>query len=466
MASVFMNAASGFAGQTTPTVVVVGAGLAGLTTAYRLKQKGIEVQVYEARSRVGGRVFSAKIGDDEVELGGQNITDGGDAENLRRLIDEFQLELKVNRYHHDYHYFNGEEFLSKHLLIDKKFTHEDLKIQLAQVVQRSHNMKDVLDGLLKEEDPLYRATSVTLAAYEGAPPEKLSTLYANTLYHMLLGGICSVHPSVEQEENCIDIVSIKGGNALLPEELARLLGERVHLNMPLVAVSKGSEGAYELVFQNGQRVKADIVVLAIPCSVYQDIVFEGNLIPEKKLESIKSVQYGTNAKILIPFPKPPERKGGFINDRICCFFGNSKVLSLIYTGDAARFSEDTILEAYLREQPMLEKGFKDLYSSFSYPAFARDEFLVSYEGSIGYSWPNDPYAKGSYSYIAPGQEVLLAATHSENGEKVRTLFAPIDNTLFFAGEHATILAEVPGTMEAACESGERTARMIEQCVLR
>lgn len=48
----------------------------------------------------------------------------------------------------------------------------------------------------------------------------------------------------------------------------------------------------------------------------------------------------------------------------------------------------------------------------------------------------------------------------ERGVTHRKLFAPIDQTLYFAGEHATILLDVPGTMEAACESGERVAQAI------
>lgn len=45
-------------------------------------------------------------------------------------------------------------------------------------------------------------------------------------------------------------------------------------------------------------------------------------------------------------------------------------------------------------------------------------------------------------------------------EIVKPLFAPIDDRIYFAGEHASILFDVPGTMEAACESGERAARLI------
>ncbi|HSX37422.1 MAG TPA: NAD(P)/FAD-dependent oxidoreductase [Chlamydiales bacterium] len=465
LASMLLITTGGFADQKSPTVVVVGAGIAGLTTAYRLYQKGVEVQVYEARDRVGGRIFTAKVGGNIAELGGQNITDGGKAENLHRFIDEFCLELTENRVNLNHYYFDGETLTPGHLLNKKEFDHENLKSQLDDIAQKSNNMRDVLTELLDEQSPFYKTLSVRLAAYEGASVEKLSPLYVNTLYYMILGGLCSVHQGGDNEENYVDLVSIKGGNALLPEKLARSLGERVHLDMPLVAVSKSLDGSYDLSFQNGQKTKADILVLAIPCSVYSDIVFEEGLIPEEKLKSIKNVQYGTNAKLLVPFSKPPLKRKTFINDRIVSFFNaDRKILILYYTGEAGKFSSDSILEAYQQNRPMLENGLGDVCPPLVVPMVARDESLVSYEGPVGYSWPNDPYVKGSYSYIAPGQEALLTAIQSEGEEIVKTLFTPIDQSLYFAGEHASILMDVPGTMEAACESGERVARMIEKSI--
>ncbi len=74
-----MTTASLFAQNQNPKVVVIGAGIAGLTTAHRLQQAGMNVNLYEARSRVGGRIFTVSIGGHPVELGGQNITDGGEA---------------------------------------------------------------------------------------------------------------------------------------------------------------------------------------------------------------------------------------------------------------------------------------------------------------------------------------------------------------------------------------------------
>lgn len=54
----------------------------------------------------------------------------------------------------------------------------------------------------------------------------------------------------------------------------------------------------------------------------------------------------------------------------------------------------------------------------------------------------------------------MIPTLEEYGETFKALFAPIQGRLYFAGEHSSILLEVPGTMEAACESGERIARVI------
>jgi monoamine oxidase len=460
--AIFLTATTAYTENRSPKVVVVGAGLAGLTTAYRLHQKGMDVHVYEARNRVGGRVLTVQIGSTFVELGGQNITDGGGAENIHRLIEEFGLELTRNRVPFNRSYFTGEKLIPvQQLLSNKHFHPEDLKAQLDALVQSSRSMREVLNGLLEEEDPLYKTLTTGLAAYEGATIEKLSPLYAETLYYMLLGGIAAAHQGNGEEENPIHLLSIKGGNTLLPEKMAEALGDRVHLNRPLKEVSKDSEGSFVLTFQDDQQVKADRLVLAIPCSVYDEILFGEKVLPLERLEAIKSIPYGANAKLMVPFSQSPSRRVSLVNDRIVSFFDSDRsVLILYYTGEASRFSMDTILDTYRRERPMIEMGFEALCPPLVAPVYAKDQAFALYEGPVGYSWPNDPYAKGSYAYIAPGQEALLTALKEDRGEIVKRLFAPIDQKLYFVGEHASILMEVPGTMEAACESGERAARMI------
>jgi len=424
----------------------------------------MDVHVYEARPRVGGRIFTAILEGNAIDLGGHNISDGGTAKNIYRLVDELHLTLQKNTINFQYDYFTGETLIPDHLLHTGIFDPETLQVQLAEIAKQSRNMREVLNTFLKDDDFFYKALSVRLAAYEGGSIDHLSSSYAKTLYYMLLKGLPHAHQHPGETQPTIDLMSIQGGNALLPEALAQTLSEKVHLNMPLALVTRGSNGSYTLTFKNGQCVQTDILVLAMPCSVYCDITFESEILPKTTLDAIKSIPYGTNAKLLVPFPQPPlTTKRCLINDRVVSFFNAKRdILTLYYTGEASRFSSDTILETYQQERPMLEAAFGGSIPPLSTPMVAQDRSFVAYEGPVGHSWSNDPYAKGSYPYIAPGRETLLGSMQKEGAEIVKTLFAPINHTLYFAGEHTSIVLEAPGTMEAACESGERTARMIQQ----
>lgn len=456
-----------FSHQHPPRVAVIGAGIAGLTAAYRLHQSGIDVHVYEARNRVGGRILSVEIEGNIVELGGHNILDGGDAENLRALIDEFSLNLTEDAIRLNPYYFNGSKLIPRYeLLKEKQFSPDELRSRLHTIVQKSQNMRDVFCHLFNPEEPLYKLFSVMLAGYEGAPIDKLSVYYAETLYHMLLGGISHAHPGTVQHENKAAFLSIKEGNTLLLQKLASSLEDKVHLNSVLQSVSKTINGTFLLTFQNGQQEIADILVLALPCSVYEDIEFGDEVIPPKRLSQIQNVPYGTNAKILVPINSSFNKDIQYFNDHLGAFFhADQNILILYYTGDSGKFSESDLLDVYHRELPMLKMALGQKCLPASMPVLAQDMPYTIYNRSVGYSWPNDPYAKGSYSFIAAGQEEMLTQIHEEGQEKVRSLFAPIDQKLYFVGEHTTTLMEVSGTMEAACESGNRAARMIQRSLL-
>src|SRR5712691_5843750 len=77
-----------------PRVAIVGAGLAGLTCAYRLAQRDVPVDVYEARDRVGGRCWSSGGWPDGqvIEHGGELIEDW--QSSILAMIEELGLELE------------------------------------------------------------------------------------------------------------------------------------------------------------------------------------------------------------------------------------------------------------------------------------------------------------------------------------------------------------------------------------
>ena len=84
----------GESGRATPRIVVVGAGLAGLSCAYRLQQRGLGCTVYEANpKRIGGRCWTARgfAGGQTAEHGGEFIDSRH--KRIRALAKRFGFEL-------------------------------------------------------------------------------------------------------------------------------------------------------------------------------------------------------------------------------------------------------------------------------------------------------------------------------------------------------------------------------------
>jgi hypothetical protein len=82
-------------GANAPRVVVVGAGLVGLTCAYRLQQARVDATVYEAAGRVGGRcwtIYDAFAEGQIAEHGGELIDQGHN--RIRNLVQELGLDLE------------------------------------------------------------------------------------------------------------------------------------------------------------------------------------------------------------------------------------------------------------------------------------------------------------------------------------------------------------------------------------
>lgn len=452
---------------TSRKVTVIGAGLAGLTTAFRLQGLGFDVEVYEARGRTGGRVFTVEVEGFTGELGGQNIFDGGDAKHLLALIKEFALATEKKRLPFRLNYFDGHKIIDPAPLLKKyQFSPLELQQKLEVISLTARNLKDVLNTFFHDNDVLLKLFSVCLASYEGLSAEKLSLAYLPTLYHMLLGGLSSAHPSREQGESLIDLLWVKDGNARLIEKLSEQLSGKLHLNMPLCSIAKTENSAYQLTFKNGKQVTTNLLVLSMPCSVYEDISIEERVIPKEKISAIRSIPYGMNAKILIPVHPPKTGIHQCTNDHMVTFYhGNLHVLNAYYSNNNSRFTADTIGKVLQKDLPMIQHAY-ECRSLSQKAVLAADLPLGSYQGPVGHSWPNDPYAKGSYSCIGIGKEELYTSMEPIGDEVVKTLFAPVDNSLFFAGEHVSILMDVTGTMEAAVESGERTARLIKKIQAR
>ena len=447
-----------------PKIIVIGAGLAGLTAAYRLQQKNYDVEVYEAHSRVGGRVLSALIKnlDDEysvAELGGQNITDGGEAKSFHALAQELNLEI------HDTHidfkslYYDGKNFVDDAILLKKlNFKKDTLDSKLAVLEKTCSSMQEVLDQILHEQPILKSIFSCMLNGYEGSPPNLLSTYHnITTLRYMLLGGLSEAHEKTSTE-NQLHMQSLKKGNATLPLKLAEKLAERIYLNKILKKVSYTTDNKLLLQFQDKTQTTCDKLLLAIPAPIYDDINFADTIGPTQ-LSSIKQVQYGKNAKILIPIKYHQLKHESIITDNMVAFFNSDKKLLNLYfnNDDGTYYFKNTLFAAGL---PILKQGYENISLNESDPAIAAEEQFKKYEVPVAKSWVSDPYIKGSYSNYSVILKDKLQKTVPYKNIIVKEIFAPVNDQIFFMGEHATIISEI-GTMEAALESGERIAALFE-----
>lgn len=441
-------------------IVVIGAGLAGLTVAYRLFQKKYPVEVYEARSRVGGRVHSIFIknrdGDHAIaELGGQNMTDGGEASQLRSLCKELSLELMGDEFEFDSAFYDGKIFHEKQDLFSKlRWNEQTLSKKLAELGKSSQSMRQVLTKIV--DDPLLqRFFSFLLNAYEGLPPEKLSAQPHNlkTLESMLLGGLSQAHQAIDQKA-VLHRLFLKNGNATLPMKLAEIMKDSIHLKKALKKAEMVNEKIM-LTMSDSTIVECDKLILAIPCSVYEDIIFDDKLINQERLNLIQTRLYGTNAKVFVPMDYYKSTKGHFFTDEMVASLNTNQLLMMYFVNDN---NVELKQDHYEKILMPIKARFQNIIFNEGLPSEVVDENFIKYDSPVAKWWVKDKYAKGSFSAYDLNIQDKIDKSVNYRGIMVRELFAPIHDCIFFVGEHATLLDEI-GTMAAAVESGERIAKL-------
>lgn len=453
-------ATGAFSSENKPKIIIVGAGLSGLTAGYRLQQMGHDVQVYEARHRPGGRVLSVKIGESYEELGGENFLHGNEGRYSLKLMKELNLETLHFEKPFSCVYTNNEQTVSCAEVINKFKNPPDLWKVMEETASCSTNLQEVIDSVFKEDPELCAILTRCLTTYEGSDAEKLDPSCIDSLYEIfLLFQNLSVGDNSKIEG--MKRLCLKGGNAKLPLALSNKLEHKIQYGSVLTALRK-EQKKIVLTFNRNQEISADIVLLTIPCSLYRDIEFASNTIPQEQLLEIKNVQYGTNAKILFPVTIKNKKCEFMILPHCVSWLNDDDSIVTFYMGGKQGIL-DLKRAKFLFDQeiPFLIKEEGDIQINVNKMEEGNDDQLSSYEGAVFKSWIKDPYAKGSYSNRGLGKSAMLNEIITVRGEEVRNIFRPVKDQIFFAGEHTTILP-VLGTLESAIESGERTARLIEK----
>ena len=466
-----------------PRVAIVGAGIAGLTAALALHDRGVRATVYEAQRRIGGRMHSENAfwGNGQTsEYGGELID--SDHTTMQALVKRFGLRLadvladqgtRVQTV-----LVNGAYYPDRELFEDFRPVRRTLAEQVAAagpVTTFAHSTAAgrVLDAMSLTEwvrryvpgglhSNLGKFILLQYVAEYGIDPDAQSSLNMiywlgrQPAYNERTGEFVALGPSDERYH-------IAGGNQRLPRAIAASLPEgTVRSAHRLEAIARRSDGTIALTFATPGGTLTGVVdkaIITVPFVVLRHIDTSRAGFDARKRVAIDELGYGDHSKLILQFderywrePGPwPGRSSGDVT-----YDGPFVQTWEATRGQGGRTGLIVDFEA--------ATGSAALHPPAPYTTSVTPEtaaYARTFATELDRVWPGatkhftgkatlshvtaDPFARGSYAGWLRGQYTRFAGY-----ERVR------QGNVFFAGEHCSVILQ--GFMEGAAREGARAAR--------
>lgn len=405
-------------------VVVIGAGLAGLTAAWELSKAGHRCTVLEARDRVGGRTWSERLSNGEVtERGGEYVFPSEFP--IRKLAAEVGVPIMSHSVRYGRRTVNDRVITFAELGATTERVRSTLARMLADGETQISLERAFAEALGSNYrlDPVYRRTTTSVAA----DPARVSAEAVLLHESSTAGGYIE------------DGGRFVGGNQALSLELARRLGDQIRLEHPITGIEQSASGV-QVHLSDGTRIAADAAVLSVPLPILRDIEL-GFTLPEEQQRALNHRFMGVAAKLGVP-------------------------LSNVDSDTALQNAEHTWWS--WRSLSIDGENRVNALSSFAGGPFAYEALGIA-DGPEGWvqalqtmrprleldgdvlltDWSLDPWTKGAYS--APGLDWSAADAAA---------FERSAGRVALAGEHTGLAQSLSG----AVASGYRAATALERAL--
>jgi monoamine oxidase len=417
-------------------VVIVGAGMAGLTAARALAEAGLRVLVVEAQERIGGRILTQHVGSEALELGAEFIH--GRPHELWALIDEAGLET----------YERG----------GAQICFEDGALN-----QCGSEMEELFEPLEKLEH--FDGPDISFAEYldrERVPEEDRGRMIGyvegfNAADHRIVSAASlGAQQKAEDASEGDRIYRLRGGYDQLPAYLSQRVVEyngKVHTGTPVKTI-RWQPGHVEVV-TDASSFQAAKAVVTLPLGV----LLNGSVIispkPDLALTAASQLRMGQVCRFTLLFREPFWK---FLSPQpglseMSFLFSFSETPPVWWTPHPETSNGITGWVGGPRSQALASMSAEELgvhacATLASIFGLTHNHIHGLLLGCYTHNWQNDAFSGGAYSYVAAGG---LDAS--------RQMSEPVANTLFFAGEHTDITGHW-GTVHAAMRSGLRAAAQI------
>ncbi|HEU5238139.1 MAG TPA: NAD(P)/FAD-dependent oxidoreductase [Pyrinomonadaceae bacterium] len=432
------------------SILIIGAGAAGLAAARDLSREGREVTVLEARERVGGRVFTVKDSVVPVELGAEFVH--GRSPSLWEIARAANLKLhevsEGHWYFDDGKLSNSRGFWRKVEVLMDKMKSRDSDLSFRQFVNS-----------LPDDPDTRRAKAMATRYVEG--------FHAANIDCAGIYGLVKANEAADSIDGD-EAFRFENGYDSLMQALraeAESYGATFHLNTIVNAVNWHSEPAEVITKSDSEHrsFEAAVVVVTLPLAILQTAPDEGGIqfvpdLPKSKRSAIRKLAVGNVIKINLIFRerfwenvKLWDEHGDVITFKNAAFFHypdapiptwwtQLPIRAPLLVGWAGGPRADRLRAS----GGLLDEAITSLSLMFK---ISTAEVSHQLERSFIHDWHDDRFSRGAYSYLPV------------NGLQAQEILSqPLDRKLYFAGE-ATCVGHI-GTVHGAIQSGRRAAKEI------